>query len=332
MTDHQQPRLFSRPDRLTDPLYVVTPVINAGRFRTRWKMYEDFAKHVAEAGAILYTVEVAFGDRAFVIPDSPTVIRLRTLHELWLKERAINLGVQRLPQDWKYVAWVDADGLFIRHDWADETRHALQHWPIVQMWSQLIDLDQDYNIMQTLRSFMDIQLNGVTPRKKSCYGQEMIGAGQKFGAPGMAWAARREAWNQLGGLIDYSILGAGDWYFANAIMGTMDTCINLRNDVTGPFMEKMLRYQENVRQSRWEERSILGNVGLVKGVIAHYWHGPRINRKYGTRGEILARAVYDPDKDLKVDWQGLYQLTNRNPQLRKDIQKYFSERNEDAQR
>lgn len=328
----QLPRLFARPDRVPDCLYVVCPVINAARFRTRWKLYEDFAKHCAEAGAVLYTVEVAFGDRAFVVTEAgnPCHVQLRTHHELWLKERAINLGVSRLPANWRYVAWIDPDCMFGRCDWADETVQLLQHYPVVQMWSQLIDLDSNHEITGQLRSFMDVQLHGVTPSHGSgCY-YTQVGAGQKFGSPGLAWAARREAWNQMGGIIDICILGAGDWYFANALMGTLEKAIEKRNDLTGPFIRKMLQYQEHLGRAMWEGRRLTGNVGLMRGAVLHYWHGPRNNRGYRTRGEILMRHRFDPDRDLLVDWQGLYQLTDRCPKLRREVQEYFTARNEDA--
>jgi len=335
---HELPRLFSRPDQVHDPLYVVVPIINSGRFRSRWKHFEDFAKHAEEAGAILYVVEVAFGARDFVVtqPGNPKHLQLRTHHELWLKERAINVLVQRLPADWKYVAWVDPDITFSRHDWANETLHLLQHYPIVQMWSHMVDLDPNYEAIGTLRSFMDVQLNGLTEPPKAGkagkYGQAMkpFGKGQQFGSPGLAWAARREAWQQMGGLIDWCILGSGDWYFANAIWGTMENALGTRRDRTPPFLKKIEDYAYHLGKSRWEERSIVGSAGVMKGLVNHYWHGPRNGRQYGTRQAILARHVFDPERDLKTDWQGLYQLTDRSPGLRREIQRYFSMRNEDA--
>lgn len=330
--DHELPRLFSRPDRLHEPLYVICPVINAARFRTRWKLFQDFEKHVAESGAILYTVEVAFGDRDFVVTqaDDPRDIQLRTHHELWMKERAINIGVSRLPMNWRYVAWVDADCQFARHDWADETRHLLQHYPIIQMWSQIFDLNSEHAVCNQMRSFMDVQLYGVTcDTPRDCYGGMRIGAGQKFGSPGLAWACRRECWQQMGGLIDYCVLGAGDWYFANAMMGLLDKAMAYRNDLSDPFVRKMKDYQEHLRRGRWEERSLIGNCGLMKGLVLHYWHGPRSARQYNTRGEILMKHRFDPDRDLKPDWQGLHQLTDRSPRLRREIQQYFGLRNED---
>src|SRR5690348_15719817 len=135
--------MFSRPDRLHDPLYVICPIFNATRYRSRWRLYEDFAKHVHEAGAVLITVEAAFGERDFVVTqaDDPFDVQLRTQSELWLKEKMINIGFMRAAAfGAKYLAWIDGDTHFSRNDWADETLHQLQHYNFVQMWSQYQDL------------------------------------------------------------------------------------------------------------------------------------------------------------------------------------------------
>src|SRR5213594_4290745 len=108
---HLHPTLFQRPDKLLDPLYVVTTVFNSQRFRSRWRLFEDFIERVLHSGSKLIVVEVAFGKRKFVFPTGDEcgpltiplsedfqILQLRTSHELWLKENAINLGVQRLPE------------------------------------------------------------------------------------------------------------------------------------------------------------------------------------------------------------------------------------------
>jgi hypothetical protein len=73
---------------------------------------------------------------------------------------------------------------------------------------------------------------------------------------------------------------------------------------------------------------------MVPGLALHHWHGPRAGRQYGTRDAILVNGKYDPEMDLKRDWQGLYQLcdhdTHRSIKLRDEIRGYFRKRNEDA--
>ena len=329
---------FVRPDHIADPLYVITPVFNSQRFRSRWRLYADFRKMCADAGVILVTIEIAFGERDFVATtkDHPWDIQLRTANEIWLKEAAINLAVQRLPLDWKYMAWVDADCHFARYDWANETIHLMQRYPVIQMWSQLHDLNSEFELQGTNKSFGSVWVkNGslVGGDLSQPYPKEYAGTTEKPfkpgypGAPGLAWAMRREAWDQLGGLIDYGILGAGDWYMAHALTGQLDR-VCPRNG--GALAEKMHQWQDNAAASRWQDRPVQGNLGVMPGVVLHYWHGPKANRLYGSREQILVRNGYNPDLDLRRDWQGLYQLTNRVPQLRRDIQGYFSQRSEDA--
>jgi hypothetical protein len=294
---------------------------------------------VAESGAILYTIEAALGDRDFVVtsPDNPFDIQLRTWHEIWFKEALINVAVTRLPWNWKKVAWIDGDVQWARTDWADETRHLLEHYPLIQMWSHLHDLDQNYELIGTIRSFADVWLEfGDMPPEQIPIG----GNGGSYymdakrrglrrgypGAPGLAWACRREWWDQMGGLIDYQLCGAGDWYMAHAMCGKLRPI--LRNpDERLSLM--MLEWEERARRGKWHERPLMGNLGVLKGVVLHYFHGRKTHRRYQTREQILRRNGYNPDLDLKRDYQGLYQLTDRVPQLRRDLQRYFRERNED---
>lgn len=56
----------------------------------------------------------------------------------------------------------------------------------------------------------------------------------------------------------------------------------------------------------------------------------RAERAYKDRGQVLVQAGFDPEKDLKRDWQGVWQLTDRAHRLRDGLRRYFQERNEDA--
>lgn len=322
--------LFGRPDRLHDPLYVVTTIFNATRYRSRWRLYEDFQKHCAEAGAKLITVEVAFGARDFAVTqaDDPYDIQLRTDSEIWFKENCLNIGAQRAAMmGAKYIAWIDADTHFARGDWANETLHQLQHFNFVQMWSQYQDLTPDHELIGTAHSFADNYVkNGyIKPKGKNAYGYPYGKRGYP-GAPGLAWACRREAWDAVGGLIDFCILGACDWYMAHGLIGKLDDVI--RPEYHTRYVELMREWQ--ARAQRLNNSSKLGVLGVVAGLALHYWHGPKKARKYGTRDQILIEADFNPDVDLKKDMQGLYQLTTRNPVMRDAIRTYFRERNEDG--
>src|SRR5882672_4375394 len=91
---------FTRPDIITDLLYVITPIFNPVRYRSRWKNYKNFEKHILDSGAHLVTIEFAFGNRAHVFTEAVhpnhTIIHVRTNNEIWIKENLINIAISRL--------------------------------------------------------------------------------------------------------------------------------------------------------------------------------------------------------------------------------------------
>lgn len=308
--------MFERHDTIDSPLYIVSVIYNPIRYRSRWKLYEDFKRMVEKSGAILYTAEVAFGERKFVVtePNNPHHLQLRTTNELWLKENIINLLIQRLPLDWKYVAWIDADVTFTRGDWANETLHQLQHYKIIQMWTESINLSAQYEQIQNFKSFIWCWQNNIPNRSIDQYSVS------HYWHPGYAWAITKDAYNNLGGLIDWAILGGADKFMAECLT---DNTKKLPNSL-GSSGKKWLQ--------QWKDRAkkyINFNIGCMDGLIIHHWHGPKADRKYQDRGQILTEAKFDPEKDLIKDWQGLWQLNDHNAKLRDGIKKYMRGRNED---
>jgi len=330
--------LFERPDSINEPLYVVTTIFNSERFRSRYSLYEKFKKYIKDSGAILYTVELAYGERAFAVTESgnPYHIQLRTGDiydvgdKLWFKENMINLGVQRLPSTWRYFAWIDADIQFARPDWVGETLHQLQTYHVVQMFSEAYQLTPNYNAQHKYQGFAHWYNNLYNADSlkgnvsKSCYSKELINEKNKsdWSHPGFAWAMRKDAFDHLGGLLDWAGLGSADWYMCRAFAGFYDI----------DYVAKSLGSSGCRMLTEWQNRSekyIKRNIGYIEGALLHYWHGQRKDRNYKGREQFLIEAGFEPDLDLKRDWQGLWQLTDRSQQLRNGIRKYFKQRNED---
>jgi hypothetical protein len=314
------------------PLYVVTCVSNPKRYRSRYHLYRRFEKYVADAGAILYTIEQAFGAREFEItdPNNPNHIRIQSTSELWHKENMLNLAIERLPIDWQYVAWIDADIEFARPDWVYETIHLLQHYDLIQMFSQAADLDPQHEVLNGLRDGIIAawRKNGCGPivkkgKTSTYYGTNGFGAGNRH--PGYAWATRRDAFNKLGGLIDWAVVGSADWHMAAALVGQIDASISPAIISACPEYVRMCHI--------WQQRAvdlIRYNVGYMDGLIVHHWHGKKADRKYQDRWRILTENKFDPSLDLKRDSHGLWQLTERNHKLRDDLRAYLAARNEDS--
>ena len=346
-------------DNVQQPLYVITPVFNPQRFKRRWKLYTDFQKMVRDAGAILLTVECSFGERTSAADDwavpiqipteDPTYtshgptpvplaaklppnrlkqdyikVRVSDHGEIWTKENLLNIALQHLPADWKYVAWIDSDLIFARPDWVSETLHKLQHYAFVQMFSIALDLSPAYEPIAAHHGLVYSWQQGQEPPSVDVY----YGGGDKQNSivnkwhPGYAWAARREALDAVGGFMDFAILGAGDHHMAKALIGrSLDS---VHKDMHSSYKNRILAWQDRA------EEHIKRNIGCVDGTILHYWHGPKANRRYVDRWKILVENQFDPDCDIYRDTRGLYRLTGNKIRLRDQIRAYFRQRNEDG--
>lgn len=273
-----------------------------------------------------HTIEIAYGERNHVITEFGLEghSQIRTWDELWHKENALNLKIQRLSitrPDWQYVAWIDADVAFTREDILSETWHQLQHFMFVQMWETAVDLGPNQEAIATHFSFLSQYWKG----KPYCYGGKNF-AYYEHWHPGYAWAARREAIDHTGGLLDTAILGAGDNHMAHCLINKLDQ--SAHKDLHPNYLKHLHMWQTRC------ERYIRRNVGFVPGNLVHYWHGRKKDRRYHDRWKILVEHQFDPDWDLKRDSHGLWQLVDhgdeRSIKLRDDIMKYFRARNEDS--
>jgi hypothetical protein len=322
--------------------YVITPISNPARYESRYRLYWRFKDMCDSAGVKVITVEQAFGDRPFMVtePGNPLHVQIRSVEELWLKENMINIGVKRAStlDPCKFpavreVAWVDADVRPARPpvDWFEETWHQLQHYEFVQMFETMADLDRNFNqIGAAQNGFMANYIKHGTPPLKEVAALKARKAAHPygssvFGRPGLAWAANVDALNKVGGLIDFSILGAADWYMAHGLIGSMSAVAS--DFHTSAYERKLFQWQELAE--RWIKR----DVGYVAGLVYHDFHGKKKLRGYESRGAILRHNQYSPDTDIKYDQYGQLQLETWEPRqikLRDQIRQYFRSRDEDS--
>lgn len=324
-----------------DKFHVIAVVSNPYRYQSRYNLYKKFQddclrkmkEECDTAGTQLWTLEVAQGARLHHVTSKENTQNFQLwtssiTGDIWLKENMINQAIQHMTRvcpDWRYVAWIDADVKF-EEGFLKETWQALQHWDVVQMWSHAIDLDSaeswgaafsGVSNPTTHMSYMYCYWKGIDVKSKSGYSEG--------GHPGFAWAARRDALNKLGGLIDVAVLGSADRHMAGALVG------RAKQTYHGDVHPNYKRFI-----NAWEHRAethIKKNVGFVGGLIRHMWHGKKADRGYSTRWQILVKHQYNPDTDIKRDVSGLYQLVSDSPRqiaLRDDIRKYFIARNEDS--
>lgn len=306
-----------------EQLYIITPVFNPRNFTSRIKLYKQFAKYVEQCGAILITVEVAFGDRDFQVTDelNPNHVQLRSPHEMWHKERAINIGIQhliRLHPEVKKVAWIDADVAFTNPHWIEDTLKALDHYHVVQMFSQATSLSPTHEILWSHESAFKHWRKRKPPVCEGDYPLSELGGGH----PGLAWAATIDILNKLGGLMDTCIHGSGDSHMANA----------LRGDVHAYYLKRKPSDAFVTMLNNWQalcDKYVKRNVGVIDGTCNHYWHGNYDNRGYNVRWDIICHHEFDPYQDIYQAMNGLYQFTGNKPDFEQDLRLSMISRNDD---
>ena len=303
--------------------HVVTMISNPVRYDSRYRLYIDFKHRLKRAGIKLWTAEIAFGTRPFAITQAHdnADLQLRTEHELWHKERALNLLINRLTEthpDWEYVAWIDADLEFPRWEgpkaWHLETVHMLQHYHVVQLFQNAIDLGPCGEALHTHNGFAYSYKEGL-PFKQ----------GYANWHPGFAWAMTRHAYDSAP-IIDYGALGSGDRHMACGLIGQIQKSIN--GGCTPEYKQKLALWQEQA------DRGIRRDIGYVPGTVLHHFHGPKVARGYQDRWKILVDTKFNPDRDLKADAYGLWQLADhgdlRSIEMRDKFRAYFFSRREDS--
>jgi hypothetical protein len=312
-------------------VHVVTMISNVARFRSRYDAYRRFAKHMHDSGAQLTTVEVAYGKREFEVTDkdNPRHVQLRTEHEeLWLKEPAWNIGLRSLPQDWQYVIFLDADITFTNNLWLSETVHQLQTYMVVQPFAHALDMGPQHEVIQKHNGFAWSYHQNMFQAPQGAgtggyYGSE---PGRPFWHPGYGIAFRRECFEGGGleGLLTTGILGSGDHHMWLALIGEAHR--SLPGKISDGYRKQVLSWQADA------ERVVKRDIGYTPGTILHTFGGSKRKRFYVERWSILEEQEFNPDTDLRTDWQGLPQLVvtnDRQRKLRDLCRAYFRARDED---
>lgn len=308
------PLSVSLPSRV---LYVVLPYFNFCRFQTRKRLFLEFVERTKLLGLSvrIVVVEGALKGEGYDLPypllGTYAHLRVELRNALWAKENLINIAVAQLPPTWQAMAWIDADLTFLNEDWVSHTWQGLQKYDVLQLFQTAVYLGPDGEAQKTERSFAYMNAHSEHPyHPKSKYGQWH---------PGFAWAMTRKAYDQVGGLVDWAILGSGDRHMAMALIGKVD--LSHPGNIHPGYARMLLGFQERAKGLR---------LGFVLGTILHHWHGSLANRHYVERWTILTRnGGYNPETDIAYTKNGMVHLTETGKRLECDIVEYFASRRED---
>lgn len=292
-------------------LYVILPYFNFCGFKRRKELFIKFVDWLKWRCGIRVIVSEVLGPEPLPCLPVWRHIKFPVTSRVWVKENLVNLAVKHLPDDWQYMAWIDADLTFLNGNWVTDTIKALGRADVVQMWQTAVNFGPNCEALKIDKSFAYMYKASGTPWvPNDRYG---------FWHPGYAWACTRQAFEQMGGLIDWAILGSGDRHMAMALTGRV--LQSGPGTIHANYKKLLEEYQKACEGLR---------VSWVPGTILHHWHGSLENRRYRERWEILIKNNFDPLKDITFSAEGRVALTRSGLRLVKDLDEYFLGRREDS--
>ena len=267
-------------------------------------------------------VECVIGDAKAELPETEFVTKVHTPNLLWHKESLLNKIISELPEEYKYVFWLDTDVIFTNKNWLVEGVESLQTNKILQPFEYCVHLDQDqteptFNV-EVERAYVgdpktrhpkmwrSFSANHNTSSSLSCDVNY-----DKHGHVGFAWGARREVLDEMP-LYDKALIGGADHIMAHAAAGQIGhSCI------TKSFTDDIDAVND---WSRLFYSVVNGKIGYVKGELYHIWHGDLGKRQYLKRIQDFtskAKAITERDEN------GLFVTTNGDDEY---VKQYFNHR------
>lgn len=309
-----------------DNLYVVLPYFNFCKFNNRRRLFVEFVERMKHTpGVRIVVVEGKLDtDAEWDLPllndrDGGAFrhFRFSYPHALWIKENLINLGVRNLPDEWKYMAWIDADLTFVNDHWArDAIARMRTSFDVVYLWQTCVNLGQNGEVPPDAKA-ADRSFGFMSTTSKYPYHQR---AKYGFWHPGYAVACTRRAYEQMGGLFDWGILGSGDRHMALSLIGHAEW--SAPGNIHPGYVTRLKEYEARCAGLR---------LGYVPGTIVHHWHGDHVNRRYVQRWDVLTKGGYDAVNDLRRKENGQIYLTDEAAaRLGPAIIEYFYGRKEDG--
>jgi hypothetical protein len=309
-------------ERRSGALWAITSYFNPMGYRRRRANFRLFRERL---GLPLVAVELAYGP-GFELgeSDAEILVRLRGSDVLWQKERLLNVALASLPPSCTKVAWIDCDVFFEDPNWHLAIERLLDEVPIAQAFSRVAYLSRGWTPSSGEDGIAFVRPSRVAaiPTFASAVDCFNLTDRSRTGAPGFAWAARRDILERHG-FYDASIIGGGDRLLACAAYDYLPGAATILHD-------EAPRRRHYERWARPFADEIAGRVGFVDGMVRSLWHGDIADRRLDERFRGLRGFGFDPEVDIAVDEGGAWRWNSDKPALHAYVRDYFAARREDG--
>lgn len=308
-------------------MWAITCYFNPMGYRRRLANFRAFRRAL---GVPLAAVELSY-DGAYALgdDDADILVRMRAHDVMWQKEHLLGIALAAVPAECRKVAWIDADLLFARDDWAVEAEARLDDMPLLQLMGAIRNLPEASDPERPDFGLADAPEPTFVPKVAAGGREPLVRAlttgpeQQKRVGMGLAWAFRRELY-ETRGFYPYGVVGGGDALLICAAWGEFDAAIGYMR-MTDVRTRHYLEWAEPV----YEE--VRGRIGYIDGIAYHLWHGEIRDRKYRGRHESLAAFDFNPERDVAIDdATGALRWNSDKPAMHAFVRDWFAGRREDG--
>lgn len=255
-------------------LGIVSPYVNLTGNSLVKEEFLVFRKQMSEYP--LFTVELNFGGTSQV--NSFLQVEGASLNYVFQPERLLNMVVKHLPDNIDSIAWVDSRMVLLNPDWYGQASDALGQARIVQLISNVRWLDQE-GLLEPAAGIRECPFGGLPLRT------------------GAAWAMQREAFEQLGGLFAWDIVGNGNAWIQSAFSG--ETSNRFLRLASSGMYDEFMAYSQRCRQL------LQGKGRVLQGDALQRFRGYGAERVFWLRHEWLGRSGLWPGSGIQESEGGL---------------------------
>lgn len=288
-----EPKISLRK-KINNKLAILTTFYNPCNYTSSKYNAITFLRHIKKY-ADVFIAELSFDNKFFIEHENTIQIAGDRSNILWQKERLLNILLDKLPEKYTDVAWVDCDLIFRDEFWVKRVTEELSKYKILHLFSTAYRLTTSNTV-----------IDGLVSRVRY----------HSYGVPGFAWAARREVLDEIR-FLDNQIMGGGDAIMCSAFMQAPQILPSDKLYIDDETTKKWINKVEKV-----VDRS----VSYLDNNIAHLYHGSESNRAYTNRYKILLDG--DGDYTNKISMNNSLWTCN-DKKLTENIYHYFSNRQED---
>ena len=226
---------------------------------------------------------------------------------LWQKEALINYAISQLFTDYDAIAWIDS-GIYLEPGWSHRVLRALETYDVVQCYNEGVWLNPKGDVSSTRDGYVHNLLKGIQQQR-----------GKPKPSVGAAWAAKSETLKHFR-LYDRAIVGGGDTWFLNGVLGVDTPEALVTRHQTEAQRTQIGEWIENTRAKRFR-------VGYTIDKYTHLWHMDPDQRQHTTRHKILVNHDFNPELCTQVAPTGTLEWTPMaTPGLIEDVKKFLTAR------